>query len=187
MRSYSDREYDEHFATGLGTVLQQDGESYFNSNVSIAFQGKLQPAHLAARLPILAILGADMQLPKVTKIPGASERLFIDVRLKVKLKKPIMVLLCIFGGQILAIGVVLFYCRKVFIRDHTSSLSIARLLKTTMEDVEGMSTCTGEELAEHLDSKGVMMRYGTRRKSDKTLEVDLWDDVEEDFPDAIYS
>ncbi|XP_014561713.1 hypothetical protein COCVIDRAFT_85780 [Bipolaris victoriae FI3] len=164
VRSYSDREYDEHFATGLGT-----------------------PAHLAARLPILAILGADMQLPKVTKIPGASERLFIDVRLKVKLKEPIMVLFCIFGGQILAIGVVLFYCRKVFIRDHTSSLSIARLLKTTMEDVEGMSTCTGEELAEHLDSKGVMMRYGTRRKGDKTLEVDLWDDVEEDFPDAIYS
>lgn len=95
--------------------------------------------------------------------------------------------MCIFGGQVLAIAVAIFYCRKVFIRDYASSLSIARLLKTTMEEVEGMSTCTGEKLMEYLDRKGVMMRYGTRRKGDEALEVDLWNDVEDEFPDAIYS
>ncbi|EMD96751.1 hypothetical protein COCC4DRAFT_62250 [Bipolaris maydis ATCC 48331] len=142
---------------------------------------------LSARLPLLAILGAEALLPKVTQAPGTPEQLFIDVRLKVKLKESITVLVCIFGGQILAISVVLFYCRNVFIRDYTSSLSVARLLKTTMEDVEGMSTSTGEELAEYLESKGVMMRYGTRRKGDETFEVGLWNDVEDEFPDAVYA
>ncbi|KAH7558279.1 hypothetical protein J3E72DRAFT_370553 [Bipolaris maydis] len=186
-RVYSGMSSGGHFANGLSGVFVQGNQLPFNATDGITFQGKLHPAHLAARLPLLAILGAEALLPKVTQAPGTPEQLFIDVRLKVKLKESITVLVCIFGGQILAISVVLFYCRNVFIRDYTSSLSVARLLKTTMEDVEGMSTSTGEELAEYLESKGVMMRYGTRRKGDETFEVGLWNDVEDEFPDAVYA
>ncbi|KAJ5031368.1 hypothetical protein PSV08DRAFT_173340 [Bipolaris maydis] len=153
-RVYSGMSSGGHFANGLSGVFVQGNQLPFNATDGITFQGKLHPAHLAARLPLLAILGAEALLPKVTQAPGTPEQLFIDVRLKVKLKESITVLVCIFGGQILAISVVLFYCRNVFIRDYTSSLSVARLLKTTMEDVEGMSTSTGEELAEYLESKG---------------------------------
>ncbi|EUC41965.1 hypothetical protein COCMIDRAFT_29323 [Bipolaris oryzae ATCC 44560] len=187
LKNYSGRESEQSFANYLGNVVMNDTLIPFNARDGISFQAKLHPAHLVARLPLLAILGAETQLPKVTKIAGASERLFIDVRLNVKLKEPITVLVCIFGGQVLAIGAVIFYCRNVFIRDYASSLSIARLLKKTTEDTEGMSTHTGEELAEYLDSKGVMMRYGTRRKGDEAFEVDLWNDVEDEFPDAIYA
>ncbi|EMD68531.1 hypothetical protein COCSADRAFT_350137 [Bipolaris sorokiniana ND90Pr] len=167
--------------------IEEDDSTYGVRVYSGIGSGEHFAKSLTTRLPLLAVLGADIQLPKVTQISGASERLFIDVRLNVKLKEPITVLMCIFGGQVLAIAVAIFYCRKVFIRDYASSLSIARLLKTTMEEVEGMSTCTGEKLMEYLDRKGVMMRYGTRRKGDEALEVDLWNDVEDEFPDAIYS
>lgn len=162
-----------------------DEESSDSMN-SITPEANLYAAHLTARVPLLAVLGAEMRLPKVTRISGASERHFVDVRLRVEIKKTIAVLLCIFGGQVVAIGVVLFYCRNVFIRDYASSLSVARLLKTTMESVEGMSMHTGDEITRYLESKGVLMRYGTRRWGDMISEVDLWNDVEDEFPVGVY-
>jgi hypothetical protein len=49
------------------------------------------------------------------------------------------VLAGILGGLVLAIAVVALYYRKVFFPDHDSSLSEARLLRTTMEAVKGRS------------------------------------------------
>lgn len=185
VRAYSGMNKNEHFANYINEVVKGGYEELY-PELGIPTHAKLHAAHLAARLPLLAVMGADIQLPRMTRIPGASERRFVNVRLNVDLKKPIEVLVGILAGQMLAIAVVVFYCRKVFIRDYASHLSVARLLKTTMEGVQGMSTHTGEEITEYLDSKGVMMRYGTRRKDDGALEVDLCNDVENDFPDAMY-
>ncbi|PVH97868.1 hypothetical protein DM02DRAFT_657854 [Periconia macrospinosa] len=180
VRVYSGMNKNEHFANNLN-------EGFKKSNTTdITRQANLHAAHLVARLPLLAILGADIQLPRVTLIPNALPQKFVDRKLGVSWRESIPVLVSIFVGQTLAIGTVFFYCRKVFIRDHASNLSVARLLKTTIENVNGMSTHAGDKIAEYLEKEGKMMRYGTRRNDNGVLEVDLWNDVENEFPDAVY-
>ncbi|RVD80415.1 uncharacterized protein DFL_008312 [Arthrobotrys flagrans] len=152
----------------------------------VSSYAELYAAHLAARLPLLAIIGAETKLPKVPRDMGASERPFVNVVLEVRWPRAIGVLAAISVGQLVVIAVVIFACRKVFIRDHDSYLSIARLMKTAMEKVEGNSTDTGRELAEHLGNKEVRMRYGTRLKESGIYEVDLWNDVDKSFPNAMY-
>ncbi|KAK6496291.1 hypothetical protein TWF481_002316 [Arthrobotrys musiformis] len=148
---------------------------------------ELHSANIAARLPILAIMGAEMILPKVTRDGGPSERPFVDVILTVRWSSVIAVLLAIIVGQLLIIIIVILYCRKVLVRDNNSYLSLARLMKSAMEKVDGRSTDTGVELAEYLETKNVRMRYGTRN-TDKAgvYEVDLWNDVKNSFPDGKY-
>jgi len=180
VRDYSGMDKNEHFSNYLHNAAEKD------PRFGVPLPAKLHAAHLVARLPLLAILGADMRLPKMTQEQNASERPFVDIKLKVDLRKPITVLLSIFVGQLLAIGIVQVVCRKVFVRDYASYLSIARLLKTAVKKVDGMSTQTGKELVEYLDQGDVMMRYGTRQRGEENLEVDLWNDVKNEFPDATY-
>lgn len=180
VRDYSGMDKNEHFSNYLHKAVEKDPQ------LGVPLTARLYAAHLAARLPLLAILGADMRLPKMTQEKNASERPFVDIKLKVDLRKPIAVLLSILVGQLLAIGIVQFVCRKVFVRDYASYLSIARLLKRAMNKVDGMSTQTGKELVKYLDHEGVMMRYGTRQKGEENLEVDLWNDVKNEFLDATY-
>ncbi|ORY15946.1 hypothetical protein BCR34DRAFT_597992 [Clohesyomyces aquaticus] len=187
IRTYSGMDKNEHFSNKLR--YSEVPEVGNDARVGVALEHRLYTAHLAARLPIIAIMGADEpgQLPKVTRVPGATDRPFVSTKLEVEWKKPTAVLLFILLGQIAAIGVVQFLCRKVLVRDFDSYISVARLLKTTVNKVEGRSTYTGEELVEFLESEGVRMRYGARRKTDgDTLEVDLWDDVKGEFPNATY-
>ncbi|KAF2262562.1 hypothetical protein CC78DRAFT_606095 [Lojkania enalia] len=143
---------------------------------SVPLEAELYAAHVAARLPILAIIGADSQLPRVTREKGASERPFVNTVLEVRWKRTVAVLASILAGQVIAIAVVKFMCRRVFIRDHDSYLSLARLMKTVMEKkVVGRSTDSGKDLAQFLKDEGVIMRYGTRSIEDGYYEVDLWD------------
>src|SRR4051794_12831533 len=41
-------------------------------------------AHITARMPFLTIAGADMSLPKIAKMDGASERPFTSITLQVR-------------------------------------------------------------------------------------------------------
>ncbi|CUS15094.1 unnamed protein product [Tuber aestivum] len=185
IRLYSSMNKNSHFLNNMGNELHT-GATGDAPHVEVPVEAELYAAHLAARLPLLAIIGADSQLPKVTREKGASEQPFISVALEVKWTRTIVVLVSILIGQLLAVAVVKFMCRNVFLRDHDSFLSLARILKTSMQKVEGRSAGNGKDLATFLDGEGVRMRYGTRAREDY-LEVDLWDDVQNWFPDSLYA
>jgi hypothetical protein len=75
---------------------------------------KLFVAALAARLPILAIAAADEKLPRVNK-DGSNKKqeAFVLTNLEVKGVKVAATIGAIVCGQILAILVVLHYCRDI--------------------------------------------------------------------------
>jgi hypothetical protein len=182
---YSSQNLNLHFLNDRKNALHS-GIPEHAPRVEVPMEAKLYAAHLAARLPLLAVIGADIQLPKVTREKGASERPFISVALEVKWRRAVAVLVSLFVGQLIAIAVVKIICRNVFLRDHDSFLSTARLLRTSMQKVEGLSMAPGKEIAEQLYSKDVVLRYGTREKGD-CYELDLCDDSTGRFPDAVYS
>jgi hypothetical protein len=185
IRSYSIMNKNAHFLNTPKDSLHdgmKDGEPRDN----VAKEAELYAAHLASRLPLLSIIGADAELPRMTRESGASERPFINVVLEVRWKRTVGVLVAIFAGQLVIMGIVKFLCRQVFIRDHDSYLSIITVLRTATQQIEGRSTDSGKEIAAYLDEKGVKMRYGTRRREDGLLEVDLWRDVDSSFPNGTY-
>lgn len=75
----------------------------------------------------MAIVGADMTLPRVLKVEGASEQPYIKTTLQVGWDRAIAVLAAILGGEVLAVGIVCYACRTTLVRDHGSSWSVARL------------------------------------------------------------
>ncbi|KAK5663330.1 hypothetical protein OQA88_3758 [Cercophora sp. LCS_1] len=87
---------------------------WYKREVPIGYE--LQVAHLAARLPLLAIIGAEKQLPRVQLESGASEKPLIRTTLQVKWERAIAVLGAILVGQLLAVVVVFCWCRNVFVR-----------------------------------------------------------------------
>ncbi|RYP01586.1 hypothetical protein DL765_010851 [Monosporascus sp. GIB2] len=189
VKEYSSQEHTMHFINHIGALTyEKDGEDWFTHSVPAEYE--LHAAHLAARLPILAIIGAERQLPRVTRENGASERPYITTRVKVRWDRAIGVLAMILVGQLLAVVVVFFSCKGVFIRDHDSFLSVARLLRTAVNTIEGGSADSGKELANRIRAEtgeGSVggMRYGTRTKCNEDgrqqVEVDLWHDVDNIF------
>ncbi|KAK0711757.1 hypothetical protein B0H67DRAFT_491133 [Lasiosphaeris hirsuta] len=185
-KEYGSQEHSMHFINGLGAMRYAElGESWYSTPVSATYE--LYAAHLAARLPILAIMGAERQLPLVTREQGASSQPFIVTSLEVKWGRGFGVLGAILVGQLLAVGVVFGYSRRVPVRDHDSFLSVARLLRTAMNTIRGRSADPGKELAESIRGTIGGIRYGTRRGRDPKTgrewrEVDLWNDVASVFP-----
>jgi hypothetical protein len=169
-----------HFVYGL-----KDTITGVRPHRSVAPNAELYAAHISARLPVLTVMGAETVLPKVLRDAGDREQSYINITLEVRWPRAIAVLVAIVAGQLVAIAVVSFWCRKVFIRDHDSYLSVARLLRTAVYQIEGRSMHTGEELATYLEKTGLSLRYGVRQTEDG-YEGDLWVDVSGDFPNGIY-
>jgi hypothetical protein len=189
-KEYGSQEHTMHFINNLNVLRYKDvGDDWYRTPVPAEYE--LHTAHLAARLPILAIMGAERQLPRVTRDRGASEQPFIVTSLEVKWGRAVAVLAAILAGQLLAVGVVVYASRGLLVRDHDSVLAAARLLRTAVNTVEGGSAARGKELAEGIrEAAGPGgIRYGTRRVRDEEadrerLEVDLWNDVESVFPEG---
>ncbi|KAH7310850.1 hypothetical protein B0I35DRAFT_79363 [Stachybotrys elegans] len=144
----------------------------------------LQAAHVTAWLPLLSIIGAEMQLPKVTKEDGATDQPLLTFALQIQWSRAQGVLGGIMGFQLLAIALVVYSCRGVPLRDD-SYLAIGRLLRTALDEIEGKSIATGQELAKWLnETKGLKLRYGTR-SIEGEYEVDMVN-VGGKFPDGLY-
>ncbi|KAF8243857.1 hypothetical protein K440DRAFT_605725 [Wilcoxina mikolae CBS 423.85] len=180
----------ETAATGLTTIslpYAQRNSSYRDPQSSVAVGSRLYIAVLVARMPLLAIAVADSQLFRSNRDdPNATAKPYIETTLEIKWRKVVGTIGAIVVGQILAIMVVLLYCRGVFIRDD-SYLSTAQLLNTIMNKVDRGSLGTGEQLAKYLDdSFALKVKYGTKRVGDRRM-VDISDDVEQSFPsDQMY-
>jgi hypothetical protein len=162
----------------------------------IALEFELHVAHLTARLPILTVIGAEMQLPRVTQPKGQSERHLVRIVLDVKWERVAAILVAIALGQALAIAATVFVCRRVILHGHDSFFPIARLLNAAVNRAPGRSVDTGVELAARMeavddgrvdeDVRGMGMRYGTRRWDEGVYEVDFGGDVKGDFPEGWY-
>lgn len=157
-----------------------------NSSLGIPLESELHAAHIAARLPILTVIGAEERLPKVLLDKNTSEKLFINTVLDVRWRRVFGVFAVILAWQWIAIALSVFWCRKIIVPDPISCLSVARLLRTAMVAAGGRSLVLGKELAGYMEDKDIRrMRYGTRKsKEHNAYEVDLWHDVKNFFPDG---
>lgn len=158
----------------------------------VALASELHAAHIAARLPVLIVMGAEMRLPRITKQKGATEHHLVKVALEVRWRRVAGVLGAILAGMVVSIAAAILHCRRFILHDHDSFLPVARLLKTAMDHAQGRSVDPAAKIAAQIkNGKGVAragsrrMRYGTRSR-DGIYEVDLWDDVENNFPEARY-
>ncbi|PWW73371.1 hypothetical protein C7212DRAFT_288142 [Tuber magnatum] len=121
----------------------------------------LYVAALVARLPIAAIIYGNQVFPRKPKDPKARITTHVQTTLEVKWRRVGIAAGIIVLGQILAIMVVLYYCRGVYIRED-SHLATAELLKTVLNKIGDGSMMTTEELENALDKvlKGPVS-YGT--------------------------
>ena len=147
----------------------------------------LKAAHLAARLPILAIIGAQLHLPHVFLDSEASESVILT-RIEVKWKRVAAIGRGLMVVIIVLIVLVKFLTRNVPIPEHDDSyLAMARLLRTAVNQVEGRSGASGDELVrnihEKLETDGV--RSGERRADETTRYLDLWEDIDGKFPKGV--
>ncbi|KAK4455267.1 hypothetical protein QBC34DRAFT_460104 [Podospora aff. communis PSN243] len=185
-KEYSSEDHTMHFVNELGAMrYSQLGEGWYATPVLQEYE--LHAAHLTARLPILAVMGAEARLPRVVRDAGASEQPYIVTSLEVKWGRGMGVLGAILAGQLIAVAVVWAYSRGVWVRDHESFFSIATVLRTAVVQGRGRSSDTGEQLAERM--RGVVgeggMRYGTRDvgvQGRRAYELDVWRDVKGVFP-----
>ena len=171
------------FIDHINKLFKDDFEKDW-TQVPIPTSWVLDVAHLTARLPILPIISAEMRLPRILRDPGESAEPFVLTSLEVKWTRAVWILVALMGGQLLMVTVVAFLTRKVPIREHDSYLTVARLMRTAMDTVEGGSMAAAEELAEIIQGKlgAHGIRYGTRMIDQGTRCVDLWEDVERKFP-----
>jgi hypothetical protein len=193
IRVYSAMEKTVHFLSGF---LSEDKRAKYRNTEDprqLLPGAELFAAHLAARLPILSLIGAERQLTKVAQALGDVETAYVKTELKVKWQKAHAVLGSISSGLVLTIVAVVWVCAgmKVPVRDHNSFLSLARLLRTAVHESQSGSIDTGREVADSmaaaLGRKGRMMRYGTRALDNGSVyEVDLWADVGLSFPLGMY-
>lgn len=77
-------------------------------------RSELYVAYLLARSPLLAIAWADSMLPR-KPVDGLRDKQYVNTTLQVEWRNVAAVMACILGGEILAVAVVLIYCRAVFI------------------------------------------------------------------------
>jgi len=120
-----------------GSATQKD---YYN----------LYVAALVARLPIAAIAWGNKRLPGLGQDFLPNFRMGIETTLEVKWNRVAIVAGSIVAGQILAITVVLYYCRNVYVREDTY-LTTAELLKSVLSKIEDGDTMTAKELGDSLD------------------------------------
>lgn len=134
----------------------------------------LYAADLAARVPVLTVMGAEASQPKVLKDEGsAAQRYVVELKLRVVWARAIGVVFAIQGGLLLSTAVVHFYCKNVFLRDHDSFLSVARILASAIVKVEGRTASSGKELARHMQELKLGMKYGSRKIGEDAFELDL--------------
>ncbi|KAL1841684.1 hypothetical protein VTJ49DRAFT_6723 [Mycothermus thermophilus] len=179
-KKYDAEDQTMHFLNGLTTQLSTSRTEY-----AVPIEQELTAAHLAAQLPILAMIGAQEMLPRVVRDEGASEQAVIVTTLQVKWPRAIAVLAGVLAVQLLVVAVVWSLSRRVPVVDHDSVFVAARLLRTAMSTVEGGSLASGRDLAEGIGKVAGKMRYGTRRiygGNEEVYEADLWEDVEDVFP-----
>ncbi|PUU75108.1 hypothetical protein B9Z19DRAFT_1067671 [Tuber borchii] len=106
-------------------------------------------AGLVARLPMATIAYGDQIYPHVPKDRNANLTINVETTLKVKWGRVGIAAGIIVGSQILAIAVVLYYCRNVYVRED-SYLTTAELLNTALNKIDHGSTMTMEELGDAL-------------------------------------
>jgi hypothetical protein len=135
---------------------------------------ELYAAHIAARLPILTVLGADQQLPKVTEEPGASPAPFVRTVLEVNWAGALTILALVLAVEIIATACVFFWCRHLFLPDPESYLGMARLLMSSLQGPETRSLDKGKEIAEQLGGRRI--RYRVVQIDDEVRAADLLDD-----------
>lgn len=120
-------------------------------------------AHLAARLPILAVVGADGELPLMQLSNETSPVTIVHTKLGVRWDRAIGVLAAILGGQVLVSIAVLYLCRQTFVPDYRSQVSTANLLKTIVASAELSGVEKMAELAAVLGVEGRSLAYRARR------------------------
>lgn len=139
----------------------------------------LQAAHVTAWLPLLAIIGAETQLPRGAKDGGAQEQSCLTFAVENKWRRAVGVLVGILGWEILAIILVVRKCRGVPVRDHDSYFAAGRLLRSSLNKIKGGSMATGVELSKALDADLARhhdrpgLRYGWQNAADGGYEADL--------------
>ncbi|KAG0633451.1 hypothetical protein HOY80DRAFT_1105449 [Tuber brumale] len=163
------------------------GPGLFSSPNETIWNGyRLWVAGLVARLPILAIMHANTELPQYARGPHPNQTVgipYLHTTLEVHWHRVALTAASITVGEILAILVVLYYCNGVYTRDD-SHLAAAELLKTVINKFDDGKLMTGEELAASLDDVlKAPVSYGTRKGQDDDLpEVDLASGLEAKFP-----
>ncbi|KAH6847530.1 hypothetical protein B0I37DRAFT_397674 [Chaetomium sp. MPI-CAGE-AT-0009] len=120
-------------------------------------------AHLAARLPILAVVGADGELPLMQLSDASSAVTIVNTKLGVKWNRAIGVLGAILGGQLLVSAGVLYWCKHTFVPEYRSQVSTANLLKTVVGSAELSGVEKISELATILGGGGRSLKYKAKR------------------------
>ncbi|CUS15583.1 unnamed protein product, partial [Tuber aestivum] len=163
-----------------GAFYLCDANFFKNQNETIWNGYRLWMAGLVARLPILAIIAANIGLPY---LPPGSGTQFVHTTLDVNWLRVTLIAVSITGCQILAILAVLGYCRGVYTRDD-SHLATAELLKTIITKFDNGKLMTGDELAASLDDVlKERVSYGTKSgQGGGPPEVDLASGLDANFP-----
>ncbi|KAK1837155.1 hypothetical protein QBC39DRAFT_325934 [Podospora conica] len=130
-------------------------------------ESEIMAAEIAARPPVMAVLGAQQTIPRVVKHGGDSEIPFVDVALEVRWDGVFGILAGMLAGLALAVGATLFWCRDVVLRDQSSFLSLAMLLRRPLEATGARTVDSGEQVARRMEGEG--MRMSEQRLS-KLLE-----------------
>ncbi|KAK3349541.1 hypothetical protein B0T25DRAFT_504738 [Lasiosphaeria hispida] len=152
--------------SGLTTLLTNLGFSKDFLDVSNDFRPLREVPHLVARLPILAMVGAEGELPKIKLVNESSTVETVYTKLGVRWERAISVLVAILGGQIVVSAAVLFWCKQVFIPDYRSPVSTANLLKTIVGPAELSGVEEMSELATILEAEKKPIEYRSKTGED---------------------
>ncbi|KAK5662677.1 hypothetical protein OQA88_8593 [Cercophora sp. LCS_1] len=182
----------ERHIAGLQSVFSIDMPNLFfscNSNqaTNVPPEAELQASQFVARVPALALAGAELRLAKEPKNPNEGIEEYVENKLDVQWTRAISISGVMLVTQLIAILFTMWMCKETLLRDHQGVLSMARLMKTMTERLGGRSVAWSEELAKVWETK--MVIYGTRKVADApgdVYEVDLWDDVVAKFPEGDY-
>ena len=137
----------------LEIICQQNFTMPLNETVWNGY--RLWISGVVARLPILAIMNGNTALRKIARGPHPNQTAgtaFTYKTLEVGWLRVGVIAASITIGQLLAIGIVLNYCKGIYTRDD-SHLATAVLLKTAI-NTPGFNSSrltTGKELAASLD------------------------------------
>ncbi|KAH6847174.1 hypothetical protein B0I37DRAFT_445466 [Chaetomium sp. MPI-CAGE-AT-0009] len=142
------------FVDDLWSGIMQDFSSGAIVPMAIEIAGEIHAAHLTARLPLLTVMGAEMQLPRVSKIKNETEHHVVRIVLDVKWERVGAVVGAIIVGQVLAIVATVLFCRGVLLHDHDSFFPIARLLNTAVNHSRARSVDTGVGIAAGMEAAG---------------------------------
>lgn len=173
MKDYLDDEY----AMSIGSIL--------NETLKAIPELEVKMANLAARRPILTIIGAQVKLPHIKADPAAKEEPIIITKLEVKWERAIGILAGVLGLNVALVLVTWLVSRNVPVIDHQSTLAVARLVRTALSVVETGPIAPTGRLADRVKNVSGTIRYGTRRGTGEysnLYQLDLWNDVRDEFP-----